>query len=212
MFAGVGERVVVEEELLDLRKTIVRPFDFGDDVFHGTGSIFVAGDCLRPETERAPRFATPARIERHVGVQHIAVVIIERDEVALIDLGDPGQTVHVLDQRPFSGKIRFAILDDGDADDAFQRRALGDLLDGEVEFAVAHEIDRRRRQYRRLVIDRHMGSAEPDQQVRIRRLVGFRHLDVVDERRCAGIDDEKFVLTRRPQQVIQVEPARRRVD
>src|SRR6202142_2981181 len=53
----IGECVVVEEELLDLRKRRLRPFYLVDDMADGTRAVPMAADGLRPKAERAPRLA-----------------------------------------------------------------------------------------------------------------------------------------------------------
>ena len=60
----------------------------------------MATDRLRPQAEGAARLAAAAGVERDVRVLQIADEIILDPEVALIDLGDEGQLVHVLQHRP----------------------------------------------------------------------------------------------------------------
>jgi hypothetical protein len=69
----VGERVVVEEELLDLRKRLFRPLHFLDDMADGTGAVPMPADRLRPKAEGAARFAAPPGVKRHVGVLEVEV-------------------------------------------------------------------------------------------------------------------------------------------
>ena len=57
----VGEGVVVEEELLDLREGLLRPVHLVDDVADAARAIAVPADGLRPQAERAARFAAAAR-------------------------------------------------------------------------------------------------------------------------------------------------------
>src|SRR5688572_17544472 len=48
----VGEGIVVEEVLLDLREMALRARDLRDDVLDGAGAIALAADRLRPQAER----------------------------------------------------------------------------------------------------------------------------------------------------------------
>ena len=95
----VGQRVVVEEELLHLREGRLRPAQFLDDVADAAHAIAMTADRLRPQAEGAARFAAAAGIERDVGVLEIAAEIILDDEVALIDRRHEGKLVHVLEDR-----------------------------------------------------------------------------------------------------------------
>ena len=49
----VGQRVVVEEEFLDLGEVVARPSDLGGDVFHRSNPVIVAADRLRPQAKCA---------------------------------------------------------------------------------------------------------------------------------------------------------------
>ena len=92
----VGQRVVVEEELLDLRERLLRPCQLLDDVADAARAIAMAADGLRPQAEGAARFAAAAGVERDVGVLQIADEIILDLEVALVDRRDERQLVHVV--------------------------------------------------------------------------------------------------------------------
>src|SRR5208282_3666714 len=81
--AVVGEGVVVEEELLHLRKMAFGVGDLVDHVSGAARAIAMAADRLGPQAEGAARLAAPARIKRHVGMQEIADEIILDPEVAL---------------------------------------------------------------------------------------------------------------------------------
>ncbi len=101
-------------------------------------------DGLRPQAEGAVRFAAAAGVQRHVGVQQVADEVILDPQVALVDLGDERQLVHVLQHRAVLVVLDHAVgVAEGDAVDSGPVAALGDFLDGEVEFVAGHEVDRR---------------------------------------------------------------------
>ena len=64
----VGQRVVVEEELLHLRERLPGPLQLVDDVADAAHAVAVTADGLRPQAEGAARFAAAPGVERDVGV------------------------------------------------------------------------------------------------------------------------------------------------
>ena len=90
-----GEGVVVEEELLDLREELLHVGHFVGDILRRADAVFVAADGLRPEAEGALGGASAAGVEAHVGMEQVADEILLDLQVALIDIGHPGQGVHV---------------------------------------------------------------------------------------------------------------------
>ena len=105
----------------------------------------MAADRLGPEAEGTARFAAAPRVERHVGVLEIADEIVLDLEVALVDLADERQLVHVLQHRTLR------IVDDhalgvpvAHAVNARERPTVRDFLDREVELVASDEIDGRR--------------------------------------------------------------------
>ena len=86
-------------------------------------------DGLRPQAEGAARFAAAAGVERDIGVQQVADEIVFDAQVALVDLGDEGKLVHVLQDRAIlvvhdpAGAVAI-----GDAVHRGPVAALGDLL------------------------------------------------------------------------------------
>src|SRR3954451_19078500 len=64
----VCQCVVVEEEFLHLWKCLLLPRELFDHVAAAAGTVAVAADGLRPETERATRLAAAAAVERDVRV------------------------------------------------------------------------------------------------------------------------------------------------
>src|SRR3954454_13266003 len=142
----VRQRVVVEEEFLYLWKCLLRPRELFDYVADAAGTVAVAADRLRPETERATRLAAAAAVERNIGVLQIADEIVFDDEVTLVDRCDEGQCVHVLEDRAVlvvhDGTVGIA---PGQPGNAGEIAALGHVLDGEIELVAGDEIDGCRR-------------------------------------------------------------------
>src|SRR5690349_20480884 len=110
-----------------------------------THAVAMAAHRLRPEAVGAARLAAAPGVERHIRVLQIADEVILDLEVALVDLADEGQLVHVLEDGALG------IVHDGagiiaiaEAVDAVEAAPLGDFLDGEVELVAADEIERRR--------------------------------------------------------------------
>ena len=87
----VGEGVVVEEELLHLREHLLRLADFLGDMPRRAHPVAMAADRLRPQAERAVRFAAAAGVERHVRVHQVADEVVLDPQVALVDLGHERQ-------------------------------------------------------------------------------------------------------------------------
>ena len=94
----VGERVVVEEDLLNLRECVAVQFTSSDHVADGAGAVVVAADRLRPQAEGAARPAAAARVERDVRVLQVADEVVLDLQVALVDRRHARQLVHVLEQ------------------------------------------------------------------------------------------------------------------
>src|SRR5262249_33103453 len=79
----VGERVIVEEVLLDLGKVSAGHADLFDDVLDRPGPIPVTADRLGPEAKRAFRAAAASRIERYVRMQEVADEVVLDGQVPL---------------------------------------------------------------------------------------------------------------------------------
>jgi hypothetical protein len=107
-------------------------------------TIAMTADRLRPQAERAARFAAAASIKRNIGMSEITDEIILNGQVALVDWRDERQFVHVFEDRtrPIvpGGAAGIAI---GQAIDGAPVATVGDLLDGEIEFIAGDEIDGR---------------------------------------------------------------------
>ncbi len=81
----VGQRVVVEEDLLDLGHLALHVLHFLDDVRDRTRAVVVSADRLRPQAERASALAAAARVEAHVRMLQVAAEVASQVEVALVD-------------------------------------------------------------------------------------------------------------------------------
>src|SRR5690606_33760227 len=90
----IGEGVVVEEYLLDLRQFLLRPGDFLHDMPDAARAVEMPADGLRPQAERAARFAAPPGIERQVGMLEVTDKVAMDVEVPLVDGRDEWQVVH----------------------------------------------------------------------------------------------------------------------
>src|SRR5262249_22244097 len=96
----VGEGVVVEEVLAHLRETALGAGDLGRHVARAARAIAVAADGLRPQTKSALRPAAAARVQRNVRMQQVTDEVVLDDEIALVDIGDKRQLVHVFEDGP----------------------------------------------------------------------------------------------------------------
>src|SRR5271157_4130395 len=94
----VGEGVVVEEYLFDFRECVQGPAHLFHDVSDAPGPVAVAADRLRPETERAARFAASPGVKGQIGVLQIADEVLSDVEVSFVDRRHEGQPVHVLEK------------------------------------------------------------------------------------------------------------------
>ncbi len=159
----VSQRVVVEEEFLDLRKRLFGPFHFRNDILDRTHTVFVSAHRLRPQAERAARLAAAAGVERNIGVLQIAAVIILDGEVALVDRRHPREGSPYCRERggPRCGRC-VALVSIGQPLDVAPGHAVGDLLDREVELIAGHEIDGARGYEALLRLDRDLGPDHAD--------------------------------------------------
>ena len=209
----VGEGVVVEEVLLDLREQPRGVRDLGHDVVDGPRAIALAAHRLRPQAERAARAAAAARVEGHVRMLQVADEVALDVEIAPVDVDDPRQAVHVLERRPLrrppqlSGRVAVA-----QAGHLGQRPALGDLLDREVELGAAHEVERGRGGQGRLARHRDVGADETQPQAWVLALQRLGHLHVVREGRRARVQHREVVVARERHHVGEREIGGRRVD
>ena len=185
----VGEGVVVEEEFPHLREIAPRQRDLLRHMARRAHPVAMPAHRLRPQAERAARLAAAPGVERHVRMQQIADEVVLDAQVALVDLGDERQRVHVLEDRAVlvvHDPARTVAI--RDAVDRRPVAALGDLLHREVELVARDEIDRRALAQAFVRLHRHLGADEADLQRRVRVLQRRRHLHVGRERRRRGMD------------------------
>ena len=75
-------------------------------------------------------------------MQQIADEVFFDGEIALVNIGDPREYVHVLDQLALRVVANLAVfVAVGKAGDGFQRAVFGDFLAGEIEFFAPDPID-----------------------------------------------------------------------
>src|SRR5262245_64937347 len=121
-----------------------RPRNLGDDVLDRPRAIAMAAHRLRPEAEGATRPASPPRVERHVWVQEVADEVLLDHQIAMVDVDDERQRVHVLERRPLRRALEVAVGAIAEPRNFREGPSLRDLLDGEVELAGGDELDGRR--------------------------------------------------------------------
>ena len=124
-----------------LRELLERVAHFVGHVVGGAQPPAVAGVRLRPQAEGAQRRAAARGVERNERVQQERNVVARDVEIALVDLGDPGQRVQILDGRAFGVVDDAAVLAEADAGQLVERLALGVIDDLVIELAAHHEID-----------------------------------------------------------------------
>ena len=101
----VGEGVVVEEELLHLREEPLRQRHLLGHVPDAPRPVALAADGLRPEAEGALGAAAAPGVERDVRVLEVADGVVLDRQVALVDVRDERQEIHVLEDGP-GGRVR----------------------------------------------------------------------------------------------------------
>src|SRR3989304_3408228 len=164
-------------------------------MLHRPGSVPMPSDGLGPEAERAFRAAASARVERDVGMQQIANEVVADGKVALIDVHDKGQGVHVLEGWPVGRMADMSIVSVAEAEDRAERPAMRHLPDGEVEFMASDELDSLRRTQGTLRIHRHVSSDEANAEVRVVGLQSLGNPDVIGKGRGPRVEDGKLVLS-----------------
>src|SRR4029453_4191343 len=121
-----------------------RPRNLGDDVLDRPRAIAMAAHRLRPEAKRAARSASPPRVEPPERVQEVADEVLLDHQIAMVDVHDERQRVHVLERRPLRRAFEVAVGAIAEPRHFRERPSLRDLLDGEVELAAGDELDGRR--------------------------------------------------------------------
>src|SRR5579883_1420236 len=140
----IGESVIIKEKLSYLREVFLGSSHFGFDAVGATHAIAMSTQGLRPKTESAFRTATPARIEGHIRMLEIADEVVFDGEIALIDLDNRRQSVHIFDGRPRASNTNLAVVTIGDALNLSEWFAGSNFGAGVVELAERDPIHRRR--------------------------------------------------------------------
>ena len=145
-------------------------------------------------------------------LQIAAEIVLDR-EVALVDRRHPGKRVHVVEN------LAVLVMNDGafgvavrKALDVAPGHAVGDFLDGEIEFIAGDEIDRASRDEALFGLDRDLGADEADFDVRIDRLDHLRRLHVRFERRRRGVHHDEVAVLQLRHDVLEAQAVRRRID
>ncbi len=209
----VGEGVVVEEEFLGLREGLHRPGDLVDHVLDGAGAVAVAAHGLGPQAEGAARLAAPACVDRDVGMLEVPDEVLLHLQVPLVDRGDPGKVVHLLEDRAVLVVDHDALLvAPAEALDFGPGRVVGDFLDGEVELVARDEVDDGRLDHAAVRLHRHLGADQPGLEVRIGSLQRLDGLHVRLERRHRGVKHRHVEVLGHGHDVREALAVRRRVD
>src|SRR5438309_364744 len=129
-------------------------------------------------------------------MQQVADEVLLDHEVAVVDVHDERQRVHVLERRALRRALEVSVHTIAEPGHRRQRPPLRDLLDREVELVAGDELDRGRGAQRALALDGHVGADETDPQPRILALERLGDADVVGERRRAGVEHGQLVAAR----------------
>ena len=178
-----GEGIVIEEELLHLREKFFGVGHFCGDILGGANAVFVTADGLRPKAERALRGAATAGVQRDVRVFEIADGISFDLEVALIDIGDPRQRVHVMDKFTFGIMKDFAVLAIGESGNFSERTAFGNFLARKIKFLAPNPVNRGRRLQGFRGQHRGLRANEANGRAGLLLVYGLGHCAVVFQRR-----------------------------
>ena len=154
----------------------------------------MAGVGLRPQAEGAERRAAARGVERNERVEQERNVVARDIEIALVDLGDPGQRIEVFDGGAFGIVDDLAVLAEADAGQFFERLALGVIDDLVIELAAHHEIDGLVQVERLIRLGGDGRSDEGDLQFRVDVLHHLRHFDVDVKAGSGGVEDQQFEI------------------
>jgi hypothetical protein len=138
-------------------------------------------------------------------VKQVADEVLLDRQVALVDVDDEGQRVHVLERRPLGRVADHAVRAVGEPADPLERAALRHLLDRKVELVAGHELDRVRGGQRVLGMHRDVGADEADPEAGVLRAERLGHLHVVGEGRRARVEHRQLVPARERQHVLEPE-------
>ena len=96
---------------------------------------------LRPQAEGALSRTAARGVKRHIRIQQERNVVFRDVQIALVDLGDVGQRIQILNLRSVRIVDDLVVLQIRNAGNLLQRLPLGIIDDGEVEFLAANEIN-----------------------------------------------------------------------
>jgi len=203
------EGVVVEEELLDVGPEFLRVRHFRSHVIGRALPPRMSAGRLRPQAERALRWAAARRVERDERMQQEGHVVLRHVQVALVDVGHPRQRVQVFNLRPVGIVDDLAVFAIADGENLIQRLAVGILDNGVVELAAADEVDRLALVQRLVGIGRDRRSDETNLDVWVGVLDLLGPPLVAAPRNRAREENEEFVVLQdldhlRPRDVVRV--------
>ena len=166
---------------------------------------------LRPQAEGAQRRAAARGVEGDERVQQERNVVARDVQIALVDLGHPGQRVQIFDGRPFRVVDHAAVLAEAHAGQLLERLALGVIGDLVIELAPHHEIDGLVRQQRLFRLDGHRRPHEGHLQLRVDVLHHLGHLHVHVKAGSGGVQHQKLELLGHLHGLLDGDLVRRRV-
>src|ERR1051326_4727766 len=175
-----GERVIIEEELLHLGKEFPGPFHFLKHVFGTACPVSMPANGLRPEAKGALGGAATTRVERNVRMLQITDEVLLDLEVALVDIYDERQVVHVFDQFALGIVDDLAIVTVAYAADGLERLVLSNVVECEVELLASHKIYGLRSVQCLLRQHGSVGANKADEQLWVALLQFFRGPAVVE--------------------------------
>src|SRR5579863_270233 len=136
--------VVVKEDLPDLREIFFNQLDLFEHVLGASHPVGVSTDRLRPKTESTARRAPAPGINGNIGMEHPGNLIVQDLEIPLVDLGDKGKRIEVVDDFPIRVMEDFSIPPVADPRHLVPIAAFRDFLDRIVELPSNDQIDTRR--------------------------------------------------------------------
>src|SRR6185312_9127087 len=182
IFADV-ERIVVEEKFFGLREHLMRLLKLPRNALYRASTPRVTRKRLRPKAERAERRTSARCIKRNEGMQQKRHVVIFDREVFLVRIGGKRKRVKLgcLEQRARIVVNDLAVLHITGVANLGERLAFRIFDDGVVKFAPNDKIDIRAGEKALRGFDLHMGSNEPDFQIRFALFHCARHAKIAME-------------------------------
>src|SRR6267142_876102 len=189
------ERVIVEEYLFHLREVFQRLLHFANDVVHRTRAPRMAGNRLRPHTERAHRRATARRIERYERVQQERHVVALDLQVTLVNIGSKRQSIELfrVQLRPRRVVHDLAVLAIAGSGNLLKRFAMRVFGDGMVKLAAHEKINIFARRQSFIRTDMSVWTNERDLDPRMNFFDLADELQVAMESNRGRIKNQEFV-------------------